>query len=55
MLGRAVCHPLLCPVIDAVIQVLVFTGAKERRGHALQPGMARELQQLAEQLSAVVG
>lgn len=48
-------HPLLSSVIDAVIQVLVFAGAKERRGQAPQSGMARELQQLVEQLSAVVG
>lgn len=48
-------HPQMSSVIDAAIQVLVFTGAKERRGQAPQSGMARELQQLVEQLSAVVG
>ena len=48
-------HPDLGKVIDAVIAVLISTGAKERKGQAPQSGMARELQQLVEQLSAVVG
>ena len=48
-------HPNLGKVIDAVIAVLISTGAKERKGQAPQSGMARELQQLVEQLSAVVG
>ena len=43
------------PVLDAVIQALVSHGARERRGQASQAGMARELQQLVEQLSTVVG
>ena len=37
------------------LAVLISTGAKERKGQAPQSGMARELQQLVEQLSALVG
>ena len=48
-------HPDIGKIIQAVVGIMVHTGAKERRGQAPQAGMARELQQLVEQLTAIVG
>ena len=47
-------HPSVSPVIDALAAAMVKAGAKDRRGQAPQSGMARELQQLVEQLQEIV-